>query len=180
MDFIKTAPRVLVVYYSRSGHTESVADGLARAAGGDLERLVSTRDRRGLVGYLRSGFEAVCELGGGILPPKRAPNDYDIVLIGTPTWGAGLSSPVRTYLDRFAGNLPEVGFFVTYGGRGADRVIDQMRYLTGKTPLATLALTERELKRLPSVYFGEFWERTLSTWEQRKARVDAPASALAN
>ena len=94
---------------------------------------------------------------------------HDIVLIVTPTWAAALSSPVRTYLDRYARSLPEVGFFVTCGGRGAERVNEQMKYISGKTPLATLVLTERDLARHASVYFGEFWERVLCAWESRQA-----------
>ena len=164
----ETGPRVLVVYYSRSGNTECVADGLARASGADLEALVSTRDRRGLIGYLLSGFEATTERAGRIHAPKHRATDYDIVLIGTPTWAASVSSPVRTYLNRYADTLPEVAFFVTCGGRGAERALEQMKSISGKTPLATLALSERDLKRHASVYFGEFWERVLSAWEKTR------------
>lgn|GEM_PF-501092 len=171
MALKQRSPRVLIVYYSRSGNTESVASGLARASGGDLEALVTTRDRRGILGYLWSGFEAIFERAGHIRSPRRSPGDYDIVLLGTPTWGAALSSPVRTYLNRYAGILPEVGFFVTCGGQGADRVIEQMQCISGRQPLATLALSEHALKRHASVYFGEFWERVLSAWEARTARA---------
>ncbi|HEY3254252.1 MAG TPA: hypothetical protein VGJ91_09900, partial [Polyangiaceae bacterium] len=158
MALRQTGPRVLIVYYSRSGNTESAATSLARASGADLEGLVSTSNRQGLAGYLWSGFEASYEREGRIREPKHSPSEYDIVLIGTPTWAAALSSPIRTYLNRYAGILPEVGFFVTCGGRGAERVIEQMQFISGKTPLATLTLTERDLKsRCASVYLGEFW-----------------------
>lgn len=175
------SPRVLIVYYSRSGNTESVATALAHASGADLEGLIAGSNRRGLVGYLWSGFEAIREREGRIHPPKRSPTNYDIVLIGTPTWGASLSSPVRAYLNRYAQVLPEVGFFVTCGGRGAERVLEQMQSLSGKTPLGTLALSERDLKRHASVYFGEFWERVLCAWESRSARaLELPELARAN
>ena len=162
-----TSPRVLIAYYSRTGNTESVATGLGRASGADLEAIVATSDRRGPLGYLLSGFEAVSEQEGLIQAPKRDPQNYDIVLLGTPTWAAAMSSPVRAYLYRFAGVLPEVGFFVTCGGRGAERVLQQMRYVCGKKPLATLVLTERELHHHTAVYFGDFWERVLCAWEAR-------------
>jgi flavodoxin len=169
----QASPRVLIVYYSRSGRTESVAMGLARASGADVEALLATSNRRGFAGYLLSSFEAIFEREAGIHPPTRNPSDYDIVLIGTPTWDAALSSPIRTYLDRYAGDLPEVGFFVTCGRRGGERVVEQMRYISGKTPLATLALSERELERHASVYFGEFWERLLCAWERRSGTSHA-------
>jgi len=164
------SPRVLIAYYSRSGITEGVAAGLAHASGADLEALTTTISRRGLTGYLLSGFEALAERDTSIRPPTHSPGEYDIVLLGSPIWGAALSSPVRTYLNRYAAALPEVGFFVTCGGHGAERALGQMRQISGKTPLATLALTERDLRRHAAVYFGEFWERVLSAWESRTTR----------
>jgi len=166
-----TSPRVLIVYYSRSGNTESVARGLARASGADVEELVAMRDRGGLSGYLLSGYEALRGHEGRIQPPRRNPKDYDLVLIGTPTWAASLASPVRTYLDRYAAVLPEVGFFVTCGGGGSERVLEQMQSIAGKMPLAALTLSERDLQRHASVYVGEFLEKALTAWEAQKARL---------
>ena len=47
---VTTAPseqrlRVLVVYYSRTGHTQAVAQGLARTAEADLEAIEDVRKR---------------------------------------------------------------------------------------------------------------------------------------
>lgn len=162
---------MLIVYYSRSGHTASVARSLARACNAELEALVPTTSRRGLLGYLLSGYEGMAGREARIQPPNRNPRDYDIILLGTPTWGAAVSSPMRTYLHRYAGVLPEVGFFVTFGGRGGERVLEQMQGIAGKKPLATLALRERDLEHRPSVYFAEFWESVLSAWEAGAARA---------
>jgi predicted metal-binding protein len=176
MTTMPATPRVLIVYYSRTGNTEAVANGLARASGADLEAVISANDRRGLIGYLWSGYEAMSEREGQIHPPKHSPKNYDIVLLGTPTWGAALSSPVRTFLNRYAEVLPEVGFFVTCGGRGSERVLEQMQRLAGKVPLATLVLRECELKRRACVYFGEFWEKVLCAWESRGSTSSPPPS----
>ena len=164
---LQTSPRVLIVYYSRTGSTESMASGLARASGADLEALVTISNHRGMLGYLLSRFEGMSGQEARIRQPRYSPKAYDIVLLGTPTWGAALSSPVRTYLNRYAAVLPEVGFFVTYGARGAERVMEEMQSISSKRPLATLALRKCDLKCRPSVYFGEFWERVLCAWEAR-------------
>ena len=163
----QTSPRVLIVYYSRTGDTESMASCLARASGADLEPLVATSNGQGLFAYLSSHFGQVLGQEARIQPPKHSPKDYDIVLLGTPICGATLSSPVRTYLSQCAGILPEVAFFVTGDDRGAERAIEEMQSISGKNPLATLALRECDLKRRAAVYFGEFWERVLSAWELR-------------
>jgi len=75
------------------------------------------------------------------------------------------ASPVRSYLTRFASQFPEVGFFVTSGGRGADRALAQMEQLCGKMPLGRLALCQRALCARWSVYLAEFLEGVLLSWE---------------
>ena len=50
---------VLVVYFSRTGHTRVLAEGIARALGADLEEIRDRTDRTGLLGWLRSGAETV-------------------------------------------------------------------------------------------------------------------------
>jgi multimeric flavodoxin WrbA len=160
-------PRVLVVYYSRTGNTEAVAQGMARASDGELEGIQEVSSRRGLLGYLRSGFEATLERDAPILPPKHDPHDYDLVLIGSPIWSSAVSSPVRAYLKRFAGTLPDVGFFVTSGGGNDAGALAQMAQLAGKQPLAVLGLRERDLRGRFAVYLGEFWETLIGRWEAR-------------
>ena len=157
-------PRALVVCYSRTGNTESIARGLARALSADLEMIEDVVSRKGILGYLRSGYDATYRRSAVIRPSRYDPSNYDLVLIGSPTWNSALPGPVRAYLTRFSGRLPEIGLFVTYGGRGADAVVAEMTALASKKPLASLTLTEAELKGRFSVYVAEFLETVLEKW----------------
>jgi menaquinone-dependent protoporphyrinogen IX oxidase len=170
---------VLVVYYSRTGHTEAIACGLARACDADLESIqeVSALRRRGLFGYLRSGYEGTFRREVPIRAPHHDPRAYDVVLIGSPTWNSALCSPVRAYLGRYVGALPDVGFFATCEGRGADQVVQQMTEIVGKQPLATLTLRNCDLKGRFSVYLAEFWESLLSAREARPGRAERTLDA---
>jgi multimeric flavodoxin WrbA len=160
------SPKVLIAYFSRTGHTETVARHLADACHADVEAIEPVRNRRGLFGYLLSGFEATFERDARIRPPLRIPSDYDLVLVGTPTWNGRLSSPIRAYLTRFASSLPAaLGFFATCGERGAQRALGQMQQIVGKPALAALALSERDMRGRWSVYLAEFWESVLCGWE---------------
>jgi len=58
-----------VAYYSHSGNTERVAAALAAELGADLEAVVDRRGRRGLLGYLRAGRDAVRGRDTEIEPP---------------------------------------------------------------------------------------------------------------
>ncbi|HYJ11929.1 MAG TPA: hypothetical protein VEX18_23050, partial [Polyangiaceae bacterium] len=73
------SPKVLVVYFSRTGSTRKVAEGIAHAADADLEELRESRSRRGLLGWLRSGYEGTYRLSSRPLPPLREPSNYQIV-----------------------------------------------------------------------------------------------------
>jgi flavodoxin len=135
-------PRVLVVYYSRTGTTKRVAAQIAGALSADLEQIVDRTPRIGLVGYLRSGFEATFGRRTRVDAPKSESGLYDLVIVGSPVWNASLSSPVRTYLGDNRGRLKDVAFFCTCGGRGGERVLEQMAAIVGKKPIATLILRE--------------------------------------
>jgi len=136
--------KTLVVYYSRSGHTRRLAEVIAQASGGDLEELVDLTNRLGIWGYLRSGFDATFKRNTRLETLRRDPALYDLVIMGTPVWNESVSAPMRTFLMQNYLKFQKVAFFVTYGGRGAERVFKQMAQLSGQTPLAQLAVPDRE------------------------------------
>src|ERR1700690_822698 len=105
-------PKVLVMYFSRSGTTHKLAQAIENAGGWDLDPIVDRGDRTGVLGYLRSALEAVFGLRPTLRPSLRDPAGYDLVIVGSPVWGSSVSSPVRSYLDEHAGSLPRLAFFV--------------------------------------------------------------------
>ena len=77
-------PRILVAYYTRSGHTKKLAESIATSLGADREQITDRVDRSGLLGYLRSGFEGSFERLVEIDPGVHDPKTYDLVIVGTP------------------------------------------------------------------------------------------------
>ncbi|HYL57151.1 MAG TPA: flavodoxin [Gemmatimonadales bacterium] len=136
---------MLVVFYSRTGFTRLVAQDLARALNADLEELIDLTNRQGILGYLRSGFDAALHRLTQLQPLSTKPEAYDLVVVGTPIWNAAISSPVRTFLMDHKAGLKKVAFFCTYGGSGNERVFRQMEQVCGKAPLATMAVRDREM-----------------------------------
>lgn len=138
-------PRILVVYYSRTGHTRTVARQLAERLGADSEEIDDPTNRSGMLGYQWSGFQAFFRRVAPIAPATHDPHTYDLVVVGTPIWDMSLSAPVRAYLRRHRAVLPKVAFFCTCGGAGSARAFAQMSKEGGQQPVATMVLTEREL-----------------------------------
>ncbi len=140
--------RVLVVYCSRTGHTESVARRIASQCGADLEAIEDSGNaigRDGVLGYVRSALEALLGVEPSIRPSKHSPKAYDLVIVGTPVWFWNMSSPVRSYLIRHRAEIQKVAFFCTLGGSGQEKVLGDLRELCRKPPVATLALTTRQV-----------------------------------
>jgi len=140
-------PRILVVYFSRTGHTRRIAEEIARRCDADVEGIEEARSRRGFFGYLRSAREAYKKVAVEIQPLRYAPSSYDVVVLGTPVWAGHLSSPMRAFLRAHAAEIASCALFCTLGGSGAERTLAEMAELLGRPPLATLAVTEGELKR---------------------------------
>lgn len=138
--------RVLVVCCSRGGTTLRVAKHVAEALGGELELIEEVGSRTGFGGYVRSALEAVAK-GLPTIRTQRDPRDYDLVVLGAPTWAGTMASPLRSYLFMHRGALRNVGLFTIMGGRGGEQVVEEMQLACGVSEATTCVLTQREVDR---------------------------------
>lgn len=139
--------KILIVFYSRTGTTRGIANRLAATLDCDIEQIIDETPRRGFRGYLRSGLDATLRRPAALRRLQKDPQDYDLVVVGTPVWNASLSTPVRSYLAGMRSRIKETAFFLTHGGRGSERVFKQMQAESLCHPVATLALIEGEIRR---------------------------------
>lgn len=136
--------KILVIYYSRTGKTRLVAEAIAESLNSDIEEIKDKRDRTGVFGFLRSGYEAIFKKLTEIQPVNRKPKEYDLTIIGSPVWASRLSSPVRTYLVKHGREIRKAAFFVTYG-ISTGKIFTQMEQLS-KPPIAILKVKEEEIE----------------------------------
>ncbi|GAP66939.1 hypothetical protein MBSD_n2255 [Mizugakiibacter sediminis] len=137
--------RILVVYYSRTGITRSLAESLAVRLDADLSPIEEAASRRGVRGWLRSALEARREALPPLLTPRHDPSKYDLVVIGTPVWFGRVSSPVRSYLQANRGRIRRAAFFCTMGGRGAQHAFEDMSEALDMAPVTQAAFADREI-----------------------------------
>jgi len=137
--------QALVVYYSRTGNTKKVGDGIAKELQCDSEELVDTVNRSGPIGWLASGRQAMKKELTKIKPIQKETAMYDLVIIGTPIWAGDMSSPVRTYLAENTEKLKKVAFFCTERNRGDEAAFKSMEGLCGKKPAGTLAVKAKDI-----------------------------------
>jgi flavodoxin len=137
---VADSARVLVVFYSLTGTTKHVAKELAESLAADVEEIREVRSRNGVLDFIRSGYESVRKVLPPIKPFEKNPAEYRLVVLGTPVWAGGMSSPMRTYITQNRERFRAVALFCTQGGETEGSTFLDMTELCGKTPVATLSL----------------------------------------
>ena len=131
-------PRVLVAYFSYSGNTESAAEYISKSLkskfGEEKVDLVEIE----MQNPYRGGIYDVSQrdLMSGTRPPLKTKigaakmAEYDVVLLGYPTWWATLPMPVYTFLESYDFSGKTVVSFSSHGGTMyGDSVSDLSKHL---------------------------------------------------
>jgi len=104
--------RILVAFYSRNGHTNRVAEIIAHALNAELDEIEDKKSRKGIIGFLTAGYDAIRGKTTDIKFSKN-PADYDVVILGSPVWAGRVTPAVKTYLLKNKDNIKKSAFFVT-------------------------------------------------------------------
>jgi flavodoxin len=137
--------KTLVTFYSRTGLTKKVAEAIREKLNCEVEEIIDTKNRRGPLGYMMSGRDAMSKKETLIKETIYKPGDYDMVIIGTPVWAWNVSAPVRTYLNKFKGSFKKTAFFCTMEGSGHEKTFAEMENICGVKPEKTWAITDKEI-----------------------------------
>lgn len=165
--------RSLVVFYSLTGVTKSVALKLGDVLHAETESIKCERPYGGGFGYLRAAFHSIVGRDIAISSLKFRPSEYDLVVVGGPIWAGRIAPPVRTYLQQCQGKLKNVAHFVTHGGSSPALVFRQMETLGRQRPIATIAIREKHIVEehyeLPVRQFAEKLQKELGENHQHVA-----------
>lgn len=95
--------KILIVYFSHSGNTRSIAKQIHSRVGGDVLELQTINPYP--TDYNTVVRQAKEELASGYKPPlkNKISNiaDYDIIFIGTPVWWGTIAPPIATFLSEY-------------------------------------------------------------------------------
>lgn len=126
--------RVLVVYYSyANGNTEKIAMKVAESLQADIcgiDPVVAYSDDYETT--VKVGKEEVDNnITREIQPLKYDVNDYDVIVIGTPTWWYTMAPVVRTFLKENNFSNKVVIPFMTHAGWPGTVIKDMQSLCTG-------------------------------------------------
>lgn len=139
--------KVLVVYYSKTGNTKMISNEISKRLNADVEEVIDINDRQGYLNLLKSIKEAISEKESKIHDLKYDPENYDLVIIGTPVWASRIASPIITFLKRNRTHLNNVAFFYTQTGSSKNLVFEQMEKFSEAFPLATLSIFGKDIEK---------------------------------
>ncbi len=138
--------RSTIVYYSLTGHTEKLALAIGQQAQAACHAINDEEKRQRLNGALRSVWQTLTGAPAAIQYPAVDVNHTDLIFVGGPMWVGRPCAPIQTYLRSLQDDQVKVAFFMTMGASKPDKAFRRMADLCGKSPVATLAVTEDELK----------------------------------
>ena len=138
--------KTLLVYYSRTGNTRKIANTISESIECDIEEIVEKDKRKGIIGYLKSGYQASRGKAEHIEDSKYKISNYDLLIIGTPVWAGKMSVPVRTYLKKNMNKIPLLACFCTTNRSGKENTIEDMGNYVNTTPLASFGVKSSDIK----------------------------------
>jgi len=121
-------PKVLVLYYSQTSNTKTVAQEIATRLDADTEEIVAVNPYDG-------DFRATIERcmhereHGTVTEIKPITADlakYDVIFIGYPVWFGTFAPPVITFLDQTDLSGKKIVPFCTFGSGGLDSSVKDL------------------------------------------------------
>jgi len=149
--------KTLVMYYSNTGNTKTVAEALAGRMNADIEEIRERKARPALQvpkegekpegsGVMKAAMAGFLGLSSRIEDAMHDPSAYDLVVVGTPVWAGGLVPPVRSYIKKHRKGMHLVAFFCTAESPERSRAFGQMSKTAHQEPAAVLAVTADDVR----------------------------------
>ncbi len=124
----KKADKILVIYYSQSNTTKTVAQEIQKQLGCDIEEIVCTDytgDFNAVLGKWQEDMKA------GKMPEYKPltknVKDYDVIFLGYPIWGGTYASPVATFLKDVDFQGKKLVPFCTFGSGGLNTSVAELK-----------------------------------------------------
>lgn len=112
--------KVLIVYFSQTGNTGTVANFIHEAVGGEIVRLETEQtypsDYDELVDFAQQ--EQRENARPALTTRIENIDEYDTIFLGYPNWWGDMPMPIYTFLDEYDLSGKTIAPFITHGGSG--------------------------------------------------------------
>lgn len=119
--------RTVIVYYSFSGVTRTIAEHIRVATGCDLLEVRARKPYSGLTAYLLGTFRARRGRADPIEPAEIDVGAYDLVVLGTPVWGGRPAPAMNGAIRALANAGGKTSVLYATCGSGPGETLGRMR-----------------------------------------------------
>jgi flavodoxin len=127
--------KILVAYFSHTGHTREIAKQIHQQVGGDIYEIVPVTPYPD--DYDQCVEQAKQELNSGAKPKLKSQigktQSYDVIFIGYPDWWGTFPAPVLTFLTQTDLAGKTIAPFCTHEGSGLGRSVRDITKLCPKS-----------------------------------------------
>lgn len=160
---IDSDSKILIAYFSWSGHTKELAQEIQSQVGGDLFEIQTKEPYTTDINVLSS--QSLQEQRDNIRPALSTHVDnmdqYDMIFIGYPNWWSNMPMPVFTFLEEYDFSGKTIIPFTTYGESGFGNSLSSIHeILKDSTIVKGLAIQEHEMEDLSNKV--KDWLQTLT------------------
>ena len=136
--------KILIAYYSRTGVTKNTAEIISEKIDCDIEEIKDTKNRSGIINYIKSGKDAMTSTLTKIKSIENDPSQYDLMIIASPVWAGTMASPILTYLTENKDKFKNVSFISTCKST-CEKALEDMVKITEKEPIATMFVDKNDV-----------------------------------
>lgn len=163
----------LVLYYSQTSNTKTVAREIATRLGADIEEIIPLKPYEG---DLQATVERCRQEREEGITPVIQPltsdlSQYDVIFLGYPVWFGTYAPPVAALLDQVDLSGKKIVPFCTFGSGG---LVSSMKDLAGKEPGAEIlpgyGVRAARLEAVP--YEVDQWLKRLGFLEGEYTKLD--------
>ncbi len=123
----------LIVYYSLEGNVELLTKYTANLLGSDVMELVPVKPYpTGRISKYISGRAAMAHETPELRDYTLDPDDYDVIIIGTPVWASNPAPPVNTFMMTTDLSEKRVALIVSSKSGNGEKCIAQMEKMLGR------------------------------------------------
>ena len=125
----KKADKILVIYYSQSNTTKTVAQEIQKQLGCDIAEIECAEPYTGDFNAVIQRWQKEQQEGkvAEIKPLAKNIKDYDVIFLGYPIWGGVYASPVATFVQNTDFQGKKLVPFCTFGSGGLNTSVDALK-----------------------------------------------------
>lgn len=121
--------KTLIVYFSWSGHTRTVANIIHELTGSDIVEIEVEEPYSNVYDEVtaRARYELDNDIRPALVTRVENMDEYDTLIVGTPIWSSRLAPPVKSFLSGYDLSGKKILPFCTHGGSGTAQSVNNIR-----------------------------------------------------